>query len=160
MPTGDKTTRDFEHDAVGDSAATGSGEMWGDLFFARLTPETKSGLSPAQLEDIKRVAAAVAPSRHRVDWRFSLPAPLGGKRFYGVLLAGADRRAPRRLAQDRMMRRQSRRRSGRSNVQALAVGFALVALVLMLLAGVVRADETKSGQIGIGGEDNRTPIET
>ena len=92
MPTGDKTTRDFETDAAGDSAATGSGEMWGDLFLARLTPETKSGLSPAQLEDIKRVAAAVAPSRHRVDWRFSLPAPLGGKRFYGVLLAGADRR--------------------------------------------------------------------
>jgi protease YdgD len=157
MPTSDKTTRDFEHDAAGDSAATGSGEMWGDLFLARLTPETKSGLSPAQLEDIKRVAAAVAPSRHRVDWRFSLPAPLGGKRFYGVLLAGADRRGPRRHAQDRMMRRQSRR-SGRSNVQAMAVGFALVALVLMLLAGIVHADEAKV--VGIEGEDNRTPIET
>ncbi len=117
--------------------------MWGDLFLARLAPETKSGLSPAQLEDIKRVAAAVAPSRHRVDWRFSLPASLGGKRFYGVLLAGADRRGARRHAQDRMMRRQYRRRPGRSNVQALAVGFALVALVLMLLAGIVHADETK-----------------
>lgn len=160
MPTGDKTTRDFEHDAVGDSAATGGGEMWGDLFLARLTPETKSSLSPAQLEDIKRVAAAVAPSRHRVDWRFSLPAPLGGKRFYGVLLAGADRRGPRRHAQERMLRRQSRRRSGRSNVQALAVGFALVALVLMLLAGIVQADETRSGLVGIEGADNRTPIET
>ena len=44
------------------------------------------------------------------------------------------------------MRRQYRRRPGRSNVQALAVGFALVALVLMLLAGIVHADETKSGQ--------------
>jgi protease YdgD len=157
MPTGDKTTRDFEHDAAGDSAATGTGEMWGDLFLARLTPETKSALSPAQLEDIKRVAAAVSPSRHRVDWRFNLPAPLGGKRFYGVLLAGADRRGPRRHAQDRMMRRQSRR-PGRSNVQALAVGFALVALVLMLLAGIVHADEAKV--VGIEGEDNRTPIET
>jgi protease YdgD len=158
MPTGHKTKRDFETDAAGDSAATGSGEMWGDLFLARLTPETKSGLSPAQLEDIKRVAMAVAPGRHRVDWRFSLPAPLGGKRFYGVLLAGADRRGPRRHAQDRMMRRQSRRRSGRSSVQALAVGFALVALVLMLLAGIVHADEAKV--IGIEGADNRTPIET
>lgn len=158
MPTGDKTTRDFEHEAAGGSAATGSGEMWGDLFLARLTPETKSGLSPAQLEDIKRVAAAVAPSRHRVDWRFSLPATLGGKRFYGVLLAGADRRGPRRHAQERMMRRQNSRRSGRSNVQALAVGFALVALVLMLLAGIVHADEAKV--VGIEGADNRTPIET
>jgi len=158
MPTGDETTRDFEHGAASESAATGSGEMWGDLFLARLTPETKSGLSPAQLEDIKRVAAAVAPNRHRVDWRFSLPAPLGGKRFYGVLLAGADRRGPRRHAQDRMMRRQSRRRSGGSNVQAVAVGFALVALVLMLMAGIVHADETKV--VGIEGADNRTPIET
>ena len=158
MPTGDKTTRNLVHDAAGDSAATGSGEMWGDLFLARLAPETKSGLSPAQLEDIKRVATAVAPGRHRVDWRFSLPASLGGKRFYGVLLAGADRRGARRHAQDRMMRRQYRRRPGRSNVQALAVGFALVALVLMLLAGIVHADETKV--VGIEGADNRTPIET
>jgi protease YdgD len=134
--------------------------MWSDLFLARLTPETRSSLSAAQLEDIKRVAAAMAPSRHRVDWRFSLPAPLGGKRFYGVLLAGTDRRGPRRHAQDRMMRRQYRRRSGRSSVQALAVGFALVALVLMMLAGIVRADEAKSGLVGIEGADNRTPIET
>ncbi len=135
--------------------------MWSDLFLARLTPETRSSLSPAQLDDIKRVAAAIAPSRHGVDWRFSLPAPLGGKRFYGVLLAGSDRRGPRRQAQDRMMRRQyRRRRSGRAGVQALAVGFALVALVLMMLAGIVHADEAKSDLVGIEGDDNRTAIET
>jgi protease YdgD len=40
------------------------------------------------------------------------------------------------------------------------VGFALVALVLMMLAGIVRADEAKSGLVGIEGADNRTPIET
>jgi protease YdgD len=156
MPTGDKTTRDSATDAASDSP--GSGEMWGDLFLARLTPETRSSLSPAQLDDIKRVATAVAPGRHRVDWRFTLPASLGGKRFYGVLLAGTDRRGPRRHAQDRMIRRQYHRRSGRSSVQALAVGFALVALVLMLLAGIVHADEAKV--VGIEGTDNRTPIET
>ena len=154
MPTGEKTTPKFETEA----AAAGGGEMWGDLFLARLTPETRSGLSLAQLDDIKRVATAMAPSRHRLDWRISLPAPLGGKRFYGVLLAGTDRRGPRRHAQDRMMRRQYRRRSGRSSVQALAVGFALVALVLMLLVGIVHADEAKV--VGIEGIDNRTPIET
>lgn len=134
--------------------------MWGDLFLARLTHETRSSLAPAQIEDIKRVAAAMSPSRHHVDWRFTLPAALGGQRFYGVLLAGADRRGPQRHAQDRMMRRQYRRRSGRSNLQALAVGFALVALALMLLAGIVRADEANSGLVGIEGADNRTPIET
>jgi protease YdgD len=152
MTTGD------EFDA--EAGASNGGEMWGDLFLARLTPETRSSLSPDQLDDIKRAAAAVAPSRHQVDWRFSLPASLGGKRFYGVLLAGAERRGPRRQAQDRMMRRQYRRRSGRSGVQALAVGFALVALLMMLLVGVVHADEAKSGVLGIEGADNRTPIET
>jgi protease YdgD len=162
MATGDKSTAatTSEMAAGGDPATTNGGAMWGDLFLARLTPEIRSGLSPDQLEDIKRVAAAMAPSRHGVDWRFSLPAPLGGKRFYGVLLAGTDRRGPRRHAQDRMMRRQYRRRSGRSGVQVLAVGFALVALVLMMLAGIVHADEAKIGMVGIEGDDNRTPIET
>ena len=163
MATGDRTTSGITSEAVvgaaGDPAAANSGAMWGDLFLARLMPETRSSLSPAQLGDIKRVAAAMAPSRHEVDWRFSLPAALGGKRFYGVLLAGADRRGPRRHAQDRMMRRQYRR-PGRSGVQVLAVGFALVALVLMLLVGIVHADEAKSGQVGIEGDDNRTAIET
>ena len=157
MPTGDKSISEM---AAGDPAMANGGAMWGDLFLARLTPETRSTLSPAQLEDIRRVAAAMAPSRHGVDWRFSLPATLGGKRFYGVLLAGTDRRGPRRHAQDRMMRRQRHRRSGRSGVQALAVGFALVALVLMMLAGIVHADEAKSGLAGIEGADNRTAIET
>ena len=162
MATGEETTgatRD-EMAAAGDPVAADGGAIWGDLFLARLTPETRSGLSPDQIEDIKRVAAAMAPSRHGVDWRFSLPAPLGGKRFYGVLLAGTDRRGPRRQAQDRMLRRQHRRRSSRSGIQALAVGFALVALVLMMLVGVVHADEANSGMAGIEGADDRTPVET
>ena len=133
----------------------------GDLFLARLAPETRASLSPAQLDDIRRAAAAMAPRRHGLDWRISMPAALGGKRFYGVLLAGADRRGPQRHAQDRMIRRQQRRhRSGRMSVQALAVGFALAILVLMLMAGIVRADEANSGIVGIEGADDRTPIET
>jgi protease YdgD len=154
MATSDQTTRDDV-----EAGAGSDGEMWGDLFLARLAPETRSSLSPAQLEDIRRAAAAMAPGRHGLDWRFSMPASLGGKRFYGVLLAGADRRGPRRHAQDRMIRRQQRRRPGRMGVQALAVGFALAILVLMLLAGIVRAEEAKSGIVGIEGTDNRTPIE-
>jgi protease YdgD len=164
MAAGEETTRDEAAngvdpatDPIGESGA----DLWGDLFLTRLAPETRASLSPRQLDDIKRAAAAMAPSRHRVDWRFSLPAAVGGKRFYGVLLAGADRRGTRRHAQDRMMRRQQRRgRPGLASVQALAVGFALAALVLMLLAGIVRADEAKSGIVGIEGADNRTPIET
>ena len=171
MTTGDHAT-DGDHatgdnQAAGDHAENGADsppdstrEMSADLFLARLAPETRSSLSPAQLEDIKRVASAVAPGRHGLDWRFSLPASLGGKRFYGVVLAGADRRGPRRHAQDRMIRRQQRRRTGRTSVQALAVGFALAVLALMLVAGIVHADEAKSGIVGIEGEDNRTPIET
>jgi len=165
MATGEETTRDDAGNgtdpAAGEPGRDAGGDMWGDLFLARLAPETRSGLSPAQLEDIKRVAAAVAPGRHGLDWRFSLPAAVGGKRFYGVLLAGADRRGARRHAQDRMIRRQQRRhRSARTSVQALAVGFALAALALMLLAGIVHAEEAKSSVIGIEGADDRTPIET
>lgn len=159
MARAENTTRDD----AGNGAEPADGrdtEMWGDLFVARLAPETRSALSPAQLDDIKRAAAAVAPRRHSLDWRFSLPASLGGKRFYGVLLAGADRRGPRRHAQDRMIRRQQRRRrSARSNIQALAVGFALAILALMLMAGIVQADETRSGIVGVEGADDRTPID-
>jgi protease YdgD len=160
MTTGDQATDD-NAEASADSPPDSTREMSADLFLARLAPETRSSLSAAQLEDIKRVAGAVAPGRHGLDWRFSLPASLGGKRFYGVVLAGADRRGPRRHTQDRMIRRQQRRgRSGRTSFQALAVGFALAVLALMLVAGIVHADEAKSGMVGIEGEDNRTPIET
>lgn len=160
MATGEPATRD-EVEAGTQSGADSGAEMWGDLLLARLAPETRSSLTAAQLDDIKRAAAAMAPSQHKLDWRFSLPAALGGKRFYGVLLAGADRRGPRRHAQDRMIRRQQRRRrSARAGVQGLAAGFALAVLVLMLLAGIVHAEEAKIGIVGIEGADNRTPIET
>jgi protease YdgD len=160
MARGDKSTRDEVERSAG-PADEQAAEMWGDLFLARLAPETRSSLTQAQLDDIKRVAAAVAPGRHSVDWRFSLPASLGGKRFYGVLLAGTDRRGPQRRAQERMIRSSQyrRHRAGRSNLQALAVGFALAILAIMLMAGIVRAEETKSPIVGIEGADDRTPIE-
>lgn len=158
MATGVKTIRDAAGRGA-EPADRRDAELWGDLFLARLSPETRSALSPAQLDDIKRAAAAAAPRRHSVDWRFSLPAALGGKRFYGVLLAGADRRGLQRHAQERMIRRQRRRRSARLSVQALAVAFALALLGLMLLAGIVQADEAKGGIVGVEGADDRTPIE-
>lgn len=142
-----------------DSNKESSDAMWADLFVARLTPETRSSLTPAQLDDIRRAAAAIAPREHGVDWRFSLPTSRG-RRFYGVLLAGADRRSPHRHAQDRMVRRQRRRHVRQTSAQVLAAAFALALLVLMLMAGVVHAEEAKSGIVGIEGEDNRTPIET
>src|SRR5262245_31247996 len=99
MATDQRATRgDPGTDA--DSAKESSAEMWADLLVARLTPETRSTLSPAQLDDIKRAAAAMGPKHHGLDWRFSVPAPFRGKRFYGVLLAGTDRRGPHRHAQD------------------------------------------------------------
>ncbi|MGH6894689.1 MAG: hypothetical protein ACREEP_20775, partial [Dongiaceae bacterium] len=149
MAIGDKTT---SRDPGGEKDS--AGDLWADLFVARLQPETRDGLSPVQLQDIRRVAATVAPGRHRMDWRFRLPALFGGRGLYGVLLAGGDRRGPQRQAQDRLFRRQERRnRSARANRQALAVGFALAALALMLVVGVVHAEETKSGIVGIEGAD-------
>lgn len=145
----------------GDTAKDPARELWTDLFVARLAPETRSTLSPTQWEDLRRVAATMAPGRHRIDWRVRLPAWFGGRGAYGVLLAGADRRSPQRRAQDQLIRRQQRRGSAlRAHLQALAVGVALALLALMLLIGVVRAEETGGGMLGIAGKDNRTPIET
>ena len=114
-------------------------DLWAELFVERLSPEIKAGLSPEQMAEIRRVARDVAPSQHRVDWRVSLPlfGPLfGGKRVYGVLLAGAERRGPARRQQDRMMRRRPRASSAQLNAQVLAVGFSLMALFFMALLGL------------------------
>ncbi|HET6618740.1 MAG TPA: trypsin-like serine protease [Dongiaceae bacterium] len=146
-------------DAPAGPAGDPAEETWADLFVARLAPETTAGLSPAQLEDIRRVAAAVAPRGHGLDWRFSVPTSFRGKRFYGVVLAGADRRGPYRHAQDRIIRRQQRRRrSALPAFQTVAVAVALAVLALMLMAGILHAEEAKV--VGIEGADNRTPIET
>lgn len=100
-------------------------ELWADLFLERLSAAAKAGLTPAQLDEIRRVAREVAPGPHRLDWRFSLPilGPLfGNRRIYGVFLAGADRRGPSRRQQDRVMRRRLRSTGQKANVQMLAVG--------------------------------------
>ncbi len=114
-------------------------DLWAELFVERLAPDIKAGLSPAQMAEIRRVARDVAPGQHRVDWRVSLPlfGPLfGGKRVYGVLLAGAERRGPARRQQDRMMRRRPRASAAQLNAQVLAVGFSLMALFFMALLGL------------------------
>ncbi|HEX6118095.1 MAG TPA: trypsin-like serine protease [Dongiaceae bacterium] len=142
-----------------ETTAETTAETWADLFVARLAPDIRASLSPAQLDDIRRAAVAAAPRRHGLDWRFSVPTSFRGKRFYGVVLAGSDRRGPYRHAQDRIIRRQQRRsRSARPAFQAIAVAVALAVLALMLMAGIVRAEEAKV--VGIEGADNRTPIET
>ncbi len=120
-------------------AAEPAKELWADLFLESLAPETRASLGPQQLQDIRRVAREVAPGQHRVDWRVSLPllGPLfGGKRVYGVLLAGAERRGPARRQQDRMMRRRPRASATQLNAQVLAVGFSLMALFFMVLLGL------------------------
>lgn len=116
-------------------------ELWADLFLERLSPEIKAGLNPQQLDEIRRVARDVAPGQHHLDWRVSLPllGPLfGGKRVYGVFLAGSERRGPARRHQDRMMRRRRRATGAQLNAQVLAVGFSLMALFFMVLLGLTR----------------------
>lgn len=125
------------------AAKTGEArDLWADLFLERLAPEMRAGLSPQQLAEIRRVARDVAPGEHPVDWRFSLPllGPLfGGKRVYGVVLAGSERRGSARREQDRMMRRRPRATSAQLNAQVLAAGFALMALFFMVLLGLTHA---------------------
>ena len=117
-------------------------ELWTDLFLERLSAETKAGLTPAQLDEIRRVARDVAPGPHRLDWRFSLPllGPLfGGRRIYGVLLAGSDRRGLSRRQQERVMRRRLRSTGQKANAQMLAVGVSLALLFVMVLVGALHA---------------------
>jgi hypothetical protein len=125
-----------------DSPTEPAREVWADLFVARLAPDIRAGLSQQQLDEIRRVAGAVAPGPHPLDWRVSLPllGPLfGGKRVYGVFLAGADRRSPARRQQDRMMRRRPRATGAQLNAQVLAAGFSLMALVFMVALGLSHA---------------------
>lgn len=117
-------------------------ELWADLFLERLSAEAKAGLSPAQLDEIRRVAREVAPGPHRLDWRFSLPilGPFfGGRRVYGVLLAGAERRGLSRRQQDRVMRRHLRATGQKANAQMLAIGVSLALLFVMVLVGALHA---------------------
>jgi hypothetical protein len=117
-------------------------ELWTDLFLERLSAETKAGLTPAQLDEIRRVARDVAPGPHRLDWRFSLAllGPLfGGRRIYGVLLAGSDRRGLSRRQQERVMRRRLRSTGQKANAQMLAVGVSLTLLLVMVLVGALHA---------------------
>lgn len=123
-------------------ARTQAGELWADLFLERLPAETRAGLSPAQLDEIRRVAREVAPGPHRLDWRFSLPVfgrLFGGRRIYGVVLAGADRRGASRRKQERMMRRRLRAGGPKANAQVLAVCLSLALLLGMVLMGALHA---------------------
>jgi hypothetical protein len=114
-------------------------ELWADLFLARLSAEAKAGLTPAQFDEIRRVAREVAPGAHRLDWRFSLPFFGRGRRIYGVFLAGADRRGASRRQQERVMRRRLRASAQKANVQMLAVGVSLTLLFAMVLVGALHA---------------------
>jgi hypothetical protein len=119
-----------------------SKDLWADLFLERLGSDTKASLTPAQLDEIRRVAREVAPGPHRLDWRFSLPlfgSLFGGRRIYGVFLAGADRRGLSRRQQDRVMRRRLRSTGQKANAQMVAVGVSLTLLVAMVLVGALHA---------------------
>jgi hypothetical protein len=123
-------------------AADPAKELWADLFLERLSAATKAALTPAQLDEIRQVARDVAPGPHRLDWRFSIPllGPLlGGRRVYGVFLAGAERRGLSRLQQDRVMRRRLRATGQKANAQMLAVGVSLTLLLVMVLVGALHA---------------------
>jgi hypothetical protein len=140
--SGTDSSIEAERESVAEPGKEPGKELWADLFLERMSAEVRSSLSPQQADEIRRVARDVAPGQHRLDWRVSLPllGPLfGGKRIYGVLLAGAERRGPARRQQDRMMRRRPRATAAQLNAQVLAVGFSLMALFFMVLLGLSRA---------------------
>lgn len=129
---------DAAREIVGDP----SRDLWADLFMERLSAATKAGLTAAQLDDLRRVAREVSPGPHRLDWRFSVPlfgSLFGGRRIYGVFLAGAERRSRSRRQQDRIIRRRLRATGQKANAQMLTVGVSLTLLFVMVLVGALRA---------------------
>lgn len=90
--------------------------------FKRMPRDVAATFTTEQLAALDR---ALAPSRHAVDIRLSLPSP-GGRR-YVVLLAGRERRPHARLA----TYRRSHPLRTLSNIVLFAVLSALLALALV-----------------------------
>ncbi|MHA1569957.1 MAG: hypothetical protein ACTSXZ_10840 [Alphaproteobacteria bacterium] len=115
-----------------------SGPETNDLFlqnfFARIPADAAASFSDAQLDAIKLCFGARGWGRHRVDIRLSLP--LIWRRYYLVVLAGAERRAPDRLVRDRLMHPVA---TAANAVAVVAFAVALLAPAALALYGLKSA---------------------
>jgi hypothetical protein len=75
----------------------GSSDPFLAKFFARIPAEVAASFSPAQLQAVKIAFGARSWGSHAIDIRRSFSLPLIWRRFYLVLLAGAERRDEERL---------------------------------------------------------------
>jgi len=75
----------------------GSGDPFLAKFFARIPAEVAASFTPAQLRAVKIAFGARSWGSHAIDIRKSFALPLIWRRFYVVLLAGAERRDDERL---------------------------------------------------------------
>ena len=75
----------------------GSSDPFLAKFFARIPAEVAASFTPAQLRAVKIAFGARSWGSHAIDIRKSFALPLIWRRFYVVLLAGAERRDDERL---------------------------------------------------------------
>ncbi len=97
-------------------------------FFARIPGDAAASFTDAQLDAVKLAYGARSRSSHGVDIRLSIP--LIRRRFYMVLLAGAEHRRTERLALERALR------SLWTFANAAAIVTVLVMLMLALVTGL------------------------
>jgi hypothetical protein len=80
-----------------DPRMDGSGDPFLAKFFARIPADVASSFTPAQLDAVKMAFGARSWGSHAIDIRKSFGLPLVWRRFYLVLLMGAERREEDRL---------------------------------------------------------------
>lgn len=75
------------------------GEVRAEQFMRVLAPDVRESLSAEQEQAIRAAAEKNPWDDHSIDFRFSVPTPIG--RFYLAMVGGRERRSAARRAVDR-----------------------------------------------------------
>lgn len=97
-------------------------------FLASLPPALAASFTPAQLLGVQRAFGLRHGRGHTLDFRRSIWSPFG--RFYLVVLAGPERRAPERRSLERLLR-------GGFAAGGVAASAALVCLLVLMALGAL-----------------------
>lgn len=97
-------------------------------FLAALPAELAASFTPAQLMGVQRAFGLRHGGRHRLDFRRSIWSPFG--RFYLVVLAGPERRAPERRSLERLLR-------GGFGAAGVAASAALACVMVLMALGAL-----------------------
>lgn len=100
-------------------------------FYSRIPATMVQSFSDGQLDAIKRAFGSRTAGAHAVDIRLSIP--FGSRSFYFIVLAGKERRSPRRVAWERRLRPLWT--LGNAAVMAVFAALLLLSLATVVYAG-------------------------